>query len=176
MVTLGMMCHALTATTTPVSKTWMNVPLVPIPATSIPFARMQWAHTHARVMLGIQEMENHAMTSTSVLPALTAVTSMHCAAILWERTHARVKQVIQAMEEHALMLMNAPAVYITVTVTLHVRTPLGPTAVHVNSISMETVKTAGTLRVNVRITQVLTAVTERLHTLLIITRVIVTVE
>ena len=42
-------------------------------------------------------------TSTSVLPALTAVTSMHCAAILWEPTHARVKQVIQAMEEHALV-------------------------------------------------------------------------
>lgn len=72
------------------------------------------------------------------------------------------------------MLMNAPAVYTAVTVSLHVRTPLGPTAVHVNSISMETVKTAGTLRVNVRITQVLTAVTERLHTL--ITTVIVTVE
>lgn len=213
MVTLGMMCHALTATTTPVSKTWMNVPLVPIPATSIPFARMQWAHTHARVMLGIQEMENHAMTSTSVLPALTAVTSMHCAAILWERTHARVKQVIQAMEEHALMptsvlttiiavtstrsvailwhrthahvkqdtqemggialmLMNVPAVYTAVTGSLHVRTPMGPTAVHVNSISVETVKTASLL--NVRITQVLTAVTERLHTLL--PTFIVTVE
>ena len=42
-------------------------------------------------------------TSTSVLPALTAVTSMYCVAILWERTHARVKQVIQAMEEHALV-------------------------------------------------------------------------
>ena len=45
------------------------------------------------------------------------------------------------------MLMNAPAVYTAATVSLHVRTPLGPTAVHVNSISMETVKTASTLRV-----------------------------
>ena len=45
------------------------------------------------------------------------------------------------------MLMNALAVYTAVTVSLHVRTPLGPTAVHVNSISMETVKTASTLRV-----------------------------
>ena len=43
--------------------------------------------------------------------------------------------------------MNAPAVYTAATVSLHVRTPLGPTAVHVNSISMETVKTASTLRV-----------------------------
>ena len=42
-------------------------------------------------------------TSTSVLPALTAVTSMHCVTILWDRTHARVKQAIQAMEEHALV-------------------------------------------------------------------------
>ena len=45
------------------------------------------------------------------------------------------------------MLMNALAVYTAVTVSLHVRTPLGPTAVHVNSISMETVKTASTQRV-----------------------------
>ena len=45
------------------------------------------------------------------------------------------------------MLMNATEVYTVVTVSLHVRTPLGPTAVHVNSISMETVKTASTLRV-----------------------------
>ena len=43
------------------------------------------------------------------------------------------------------MLMNAPAVYTAVTSSLHVRTPLGPTTVHVNSISMETVKTASTL-------------------------------
>ena len=40
------------------------------------------------------------------------------------------------------MLMNAPAVYTAVTGSRHVRTPLGPTAVHVNSITMETVKTA----------------------------------
>ena len=39
----------------------MNVPLVPIPVTSIPFARIPWVHTHARVMLGTQEMENLAM-------------------------------------------------------------------------------------------------------------------
>ena len=45
------------------------------------------------------------------------------------------------------MLMNAPAVYTAVTDWRHVRTPLGPTAVHVNSISMETVKTASPLRV-----------------------------
>ena len=39
----------------------MNVPLVRIPVTSIPFARIPWVHTHARVMLGTQEMENLAM-------------------------------------------------------------------------------------------------------------------
>ena len=39
----------------------MNVPLVPIPVTSIQFARMQWAHTHARVMPATQGMENLAM-------------------------------------------------------------------------------------------------------------------
>ena len=39
----------------------MNVPLVPIPVTSIPFARIPWVHTNARVMLGTQEMENLAM-------------------------------------------------------------------------------------------------------------------
>ena len=39
----------------------MNVPLVPIPVTSIPYARVPWVHTHARVMLGTQEMENLAM-------------------------------------------------------------------------------------------------------------------
>ena len=38
----------------------MNVPLVPIPVTSIPFARIPWVHTNARVMLGTQEMENLA--------------------------------------------------------------------------------------------------------------------
>ena len=42
-------------------QTWMNVPLVPIPVTSIPFARIPWVHTNARVMLGTQEMENLAM-------------------------------------------------------------------------------------------------------------------
>ena len=40
---------------------WMNVPLVPIPVTSILFARKPWVHTNARVMLGTQEMENLAM-------------------------------------------------------------------------------------------------------------------
>ena len=44
------------------------------------------------------------------------------------------------------MLMNAPAVYTAVTSSLHVQTPLDPTAVHVTSISMETVKTASTLQ------------------------------
>ena len=39
----------------------MNVPLVPIPVTSIPFARIPLVHTNARVMLGTQEMENLAM-------------------------------------------------------------------------------------------------------------------
>ena len=38
----------------------MNVPLVPIPV-SIPYARIPWVHTHARVMPGTQEMENLAM-------------------------------------------------------------------------------------------------------------------
>ena len=42
-------------------QTWMNVPLVPIPVTSIPYARIPWVHTHARVMLGTLEMENPAM-------------------------------------------------------------------------------------------------------------------
>ena len=39
----------------------MNVPLVPIPVTSILFARIPWVHTNARVMLATQEMENLAM-------------------------------------------------------------------------------------------------------------------
>ena len=39
----------------------MNVPLVPIPVTSIPFARITRVHTHARVMPGTQEMEKPAM-------------------------------------------------------------------------------------------------------------------
>ena len=39
--------------------------------------------------------------STSVLPTLTAVTSMRCVAIRLDRTHARVKQHSQAMEKHA---------------------------------------------------------------------------
>ena len=42
-------------------QTWMNVPLVPIPVTSIPYARIPWVHTHARVMLGTLEMEKPAM-------------------------------------------------------------------------------------------------------------------
>ena len=37
--------------------------------------------------------------STSVLPTLTAVTSMRCVAIRLDRTHARVKQDLQAMEK-----------------------------------------------------------------------------
>ena len=43
------------------------------------------------------------------------------------------------------MLMNAPAVYTAATSSLHVQTLLDPTAVHVTSITMETVKTASTL-------------------------------
>ena len=39
--------------------------------------------------------------STSVLPTLTAVTSMRCVAIRLDRTHARVKQDLQAMEKIA---------------------------------------------------------------------------
>ena len=39
----------------------MNVPLVRIPVTSIPYARIPWVHTIACVMLGTQEMENLAM-------------------------------------------------------------------------------------------------------------------
>ena len=39
----------------------MNVPLVRIPVTSIPYARIPWVHTNAHVMLGTQEMENLAM-------------------------------------------------------------------------------------------------------------------
>ena len=39
----------------------MNVPLVPIPVTSIPFARIPWVHTHVLVMPGTQEMEKPAM-------------------------------------------------------------------------------------------------------------------
>lgn len=39
----------------------MNVPLVPIPVTSMPFARISWVHTHARVTPGTQEMDNPAM-------------------------------------------------------------------------------------------------------------------
>ena len=42
------------------------------------------------------------------------------------------------------MLMNAPAAYTAVTISLHVQTPLDRTAVHVTSISVETVKTAST--------------------------------
>ena len=42
-------------------QTWMNVPLLPIPVTSIPYARIPWVHTHARVMLGTLEMESPAM-------------------------------------------------------------------------------------------------------------------
>ena len=45
----------------------MNVPLVPIPVTSIPFARIPWVHTNARVMLGTQEMENLAMVYFAVI-------------------------------------------------------------------------------------------------------------
>ena len=41
--------------------------------------------------------------STSVLPTLTAVTSMRFVAILLDRTLAHVKQDSQAMEEHALV-------------------------------------------------------------------------
>ena len=37
------------------------MPLVRIPVTSILYARIPWVHTHARVMLGTQEMENLAM-------------------------------------------------------------------------------------------------------------------
>ena len=39
--------------------------------------------------------------STSVLPTLTAVTSMRCVAIRLDRTHARVKQDLQAIEKLA---------------------------------------------------------------------------
>ena len=39
----------------------MNVPLVPIPVMSILYARIPWVHTHARIMLDTQEMENLAM-------------------------------------------------------------------------------------------------------------------
>ena len=39
--------------------------------------------------------------STSVLPTLTAVTSMQCVAIRLDRTHARVKQDLPAMEKLA---------------------------------------------------------------------------
>ena len=39
--------------------------------------------------------------STSVLPTLTAVTSMRCVAIRLDRTYARVKQDLQAMEKLA---------------------------------------------------------------------------
>ena len=39
----------------------MNAPLVRIPVTSILYARIPWVHTHVRVMLGTQEMENLAM-------------------------------------------------------------------------------------------------------------------
>ena len=39
----------------------MNVPLVPIPVTSIPYARIPWVHTNACVMLGTQETEDLAM-------------------------------------------------------------------------------------------------------------------
>ena len=52
---------------------------------------------------------------------------------------------ISALNLHSQMLMNAPAVYTAVTGLHRVRTLLGPTAVHVNNISMETVKTASTL-------------------------------
>ena len=41
--------------------------------------------------------------STSVLPALTAVTLMRCVAILLDRTHAPVKQDSRAIEKHALV-------------------------------------------------------------------------
>ena len=36
----------------------MNVPVhvVPIPVTSISYARIPWVHTNARVMLGAQEV------------------------------------------------------------------------------------------------------------------------
>ena len=44
------------------------------------------------------------------------------------------------------MLMNAPVVYTAATSSLHVQTLLGPTPVHVSSITMETVTTANTLR------------------------------
>ena len=40
-------------------------------------------------------------TSTSVLPTLTAVTSMRCVAIRQDRTYARVKRDLQAMEKLA---------------------------------------------------------------------------
>ena len=53
---------------------------------------------------------------------------------------------ISALNLHSQILMNAPVVYTAVTSSLCVRTPLGLTAVHVNSILMETVKTASTLR------------------------------
>ena len=39
----------------------MNVPLVLISVTSVPFPRIPLVHTNARVMLGSQEMENLAM-------------------------------------------------------------------------------------------------------------------
>ncbi|CAH3195723.1 unnamed protein product [Porites evermanni] len=88
-------------------QTWMNVPLLPIPVTSIPYARIPWVHTHARVMLGTLEMESPAMISTSVLPTLTVVTLMRFVAILLDRTHAPVKQDSQAMEKHALISTSA---------------------------------------------------------------------
>ena len=47
----------------------MNVPLVPIPVTSIPFARIPWVPTHARVMPGTQEMENLAMVYYIIIQA-----------------------------------------------------------------------------------------------------------
>ena len=47
----------------------MNVPLVRIPVTSIPYARIPWVHTHARVMPGSQELENLAMVYYIIIQA-----------------------------------------------------------------------------------------------------------
>ena len=52
----------------------MNVPVVPIPVTSIPFARISWVHTNARVMLGTQEMENLAKVFEQVDVILVILT------------------------------------------------------------------------------------------------------
>jgi len=65
-------------------------------------------------------------------------------------TLARVKLDILEMAKVALILMNAPAVYTTVTVQLHVQILQDPSAVHATILIQEMEKHAGIRWQNVK--------------------------